>query len=53
MTSEDKLFHEIRELCYANGVAIDRIAKDCGINQDLVAKFFLEVMKEILDGMKG
>ena len=46
---EKKMFDEVRQLCLANGLAIDRIAHDCNINQNLVAKFFMEVMQKILD----
>lgn len=46
---ETKMFDEVRQLCLANGLAIDRIAHDCNINQNLVAKFFMEVMQKILD----
>ena len=44
---EKKMFDEVRQLCLANGLAIDRIAHDCNINQNLVAKFFMEVMQKI------
>lgn len=46
---EKLLFDRVRELCLANGVAIDHIAKECNINQNLVAKFFMQVMQGILD----
>ena len=49
---EQLMFNEIRELCKANGKAIDRISNDCNIKQDLVAKMFMETMQLILDNMK-
>ena len=52
MNGEERLFHEVRELCKANGEAIDRIAKDCNINQNLVAKLFIETMQTILNVME-
>ena len=52
-TEQEKLmFDQVRKLCIVNGAAIDKIAKECNISQDLVAKFFLEVMKNILDNME-
>ena len=50
--NEELMFDEIRKLCLANGAAIDRIANDCNINQDLVAKMFMETMKLILNKME-
>ena len=47
--NEELLFDKVRELCLANGAAIDHIAKECNINQNLVAKFFMQVMQGILD----
>ena len=46
--NEKLMFHEVKELCKANGVAIDKIARDCNINQRLVAKCFMETMQYIL-----
>lgn len=50
---EEKLFAAIRKLCMKTGEAIDMIAKKCGVNQNLVAKLYLETMKSILDKMEG
>ena len=50
--NENKMFNMVIELCKANGIAIDKIAKECGIKHDLGAKMFLETMKSILDKMK-
>ena len=47
--NEELMFDEVRKLCMANGLAIDKIAKDCNIRHDLVAKFFMKVMQSILD----
>ena len=46
--NEELMFKEVKELCMACGVAIDKIAKDTNINQTLVAKMFMEVMNKIL-----
>ncbi len=44
----EEYFAQIRNLCKACGVAIDKIAKQFNINQTLVAKLFMETMKTIL-----
>lgn len=49
---EKLMFQEVRKLCMANGVAIDKIAHDCNINQFLVAKMFMETMQLILNKME-
>ena len=46
---EELMFHEIKDLCIRCGLAIDKIAKDCNINQNLVAKMFMKTMQNILD----
>lgn len=51
--NEQLMFDEIRELCKVTGLAIDKIAKDCNINQDLVAKMFLSAFQEILNKMQN
>ena len=51
--NKELMFHEIRELCKANGLAIDKIANDCGINQNYVAEMFMQTMRMILDNMRG
>jgi len=48
---EKLMFKEVKELCLATGTAIDRIANDCNINQDLVAKIFIKVMEQIINDM--
>lgn len=48
---KELLFSRIKELCICNGKAVDKIAKECNVNQNLVAKQFMEVMKSILDKM--
>ena len=48
---EKLMFDRVRKLCLANGLAIDKISKDCNISQDLVAKFFMQVMQSILSNM--
>ncbi len=46
------MFDELYKLTLACGYSIDQIAKDCDINQDLVAKLFMELMQTIFDKMK-
>ena len=47
--NEEYYFEQIRNLCGACGIAIDRIAKRFNINQNLVAKLFMETMQKILN----
>lgn len=49
---QKKMFEQVRQLCLACGVGIDRIAKECGINQNLVAEMFMKTMRSILDQVK-
>lgn len=51
--NKELMFHEIKELCKANGLAIDKIANDTGINQNYVAELFMQTMRMILNNMKG
>lgn len=44
----DEYFEQIKNLCKACGLAIDKIAKQFNIKQNLVAKFFMETMQTIL-----
>ena len=46
--NEELMFDKVRQLCLANGAAIDKIAKDCNINQNLVGKLFMKVMQSLL-----
>jgi transcriptional regulator with XRE-family HTH domain len=41
-------FEQIRNLCKACGLSIDKIARQFNINQNLVAKLFMETMQTIL-----
>ena len=50
--NEKLMFDEVRELCKCVGLSIDKISKDCSINQNLVAKMFLDVMSKILEEVK-
>lgn len=50
---EEKLFNMVRKLCIANGKAIDRISHECNVNQNLVAKLFMETMNMILVKVKS
>ena len=47
--NEQLMFDKVRQLCFANGIAIDKIAKECGINQNLVGKMFITVMQDLLN----
>ena len=42
-------FDQIRNLCKACGLSIDKIARQFNINQNLVAKLFMATMQKILD----
>ena len=48
-----EMFEDIRALCRCTGMAIDKIAKKYNQNQDNVAELYMQVMKRILDSMKG
>lgn len=41
-------FEQVRNLCKACGLSIDKIARQFNINQKLVAKLFMETMQTIL-----
>lgn len=45
---KDDYFEQIKNLCKACGLAIDKIAKQFNIKQNLVAKLFMETMQTIL-----
>lgn len=45
---KDEYFEQIRNLCKACGLAIDKIARQFNISQNLVAKLFMETMQTIL-----
>lgn len=44
----EEYFEQIKNLCKACGFAIDKIAKQFNIKQNLVAKLFMETMQAIL-----
>lgn len=48
----EEYFKQIKKLCLACGMSIDRIAKQFNINQNLVAKLFMETMNTILSEVK-
>ena len=50
---ESLMFNKIHELCCCCGFAIDVIAKDCHILQDMVAEMFLETFRMILEKMES
>ena len=45
----EEYFEQIRNLCKACGLSIDKIAKQLNIEPILVAKLFMETMQTILD----
>lgn len=45
---DKEYFEQIRNLCKACGLSIDKIARQFNINQKLVAKLFMETMQKIL-----
>lgn len=45
----EEYFEQIRNLCKACGLSIDKIARQFNINQILVAKLFIVTMQKILD----
>lgn len=51
MADEKRMFERVRELCTCTGKAIDVIAKECGIPQRLVAEMYMNIMREILNGV--
>lgn len=45
----EEYFEQIRNLCKACGLSVDKIARQFNINQILVAKLFMTTMQTILD----
>ena len=48
----EEYFELIRNLCKACGLAVDKIARQYNINQNLVAKLFMETMQTILNEVR-
>ena len=48
----EEYFEQIKKLCMACGLSIDKIARQFNINQNLVAKLFMETMHTILSEVK-
>lgn len=44
-----ELFEQIKNLCKACGLGIDKIARQFNINQNLVAKLFMATMQIVLE----
>ena len=44
----EEYFEQIKNLCKACGLAIDKIVRQFNINQNLVAELFIETMQAIL-----
>ena len=42
------MFDDVRKLCIYVGTRVDEIAKEYNVNQNRVAKLFMEVMRNIL-----
>ena len=49
----EEYFEQIRNLCKACGMSIDRIARQFNINQNLVAKLFMETMQSVLENVEN
>lgn len=49
----DEYFEQIKNLCKACGLAIDKIAKQFNIKQNLVADLFLQTFQKIIKEMKN
>ena len=49
---DKEYFEQVRNLCKACGLSIDKIARQFNIKQNLVAKLFMETMQTILDKME-
>lgn len=45
---EEEYFEQIRNLCNACGLAIDKIAKEFNIKQNLVAGLFIQTFQKII-----
>lgn len=45
----EEYFEQIKNLCKACGLAIDKIARQFNINQNLISKLFMETMQTVLD----
>lgn len=53
MIDNPELYKMTVELCKASALGVDRIARTVGINQNLVARFYIKVFEDILNNMKG
>lgn len=53
MIDEELMLFRVKQLCACCGKGIDRISKECGINQNLVANLFMETMEHILKEIGG
>ena len=49
----EPVFEKIRQLCKANILAIDKIAKENNINQDLIARLFVATMGRVFNKGEG
>ena len=50
--NENEMFEDVRRICYAVGISVDKVAKKYGQDQNNVLELFMETMKKIQDGMK-
>lgn len=51
MTEEKEYFEQIRKLCVACGISVDKIAKQFNKNQNMVAQLFIDTFQKILKEM--
>ena len=49
----EEYFEQIKNLCKACGLSIDKIARQFNVNQNLVAKLFMETMQTILSEVEN
>lgn len=49
---DKEYFEQIRNLCKACGLSIDKISRQFNIKQNLVAKLFMKTMQTILSEVK-
>ena len=47
--NEQLMFDKVRELCQLNGRAIYEISRSCNIPCTLVAKFYMNLMAQLVD----
>ena len=53
MTNKELFIAEVDELCKTCDIAIDQIAKDCGLTSDIVAMIFIQAFMTVLNERRG